>query len=171
LILECFLLLLVSVSFEPYFLVSVSANILDWHSFSLLFFCASLGGCFGLPPWLFCCCFALQFGGLKVLYKCLKWWWILCIKEEATSQAFGSQIVYFGSTLAAPFGHLIASCLAFFCSSFYIFWTPYLVPLWSSLCLWKLLLLESKFDTLSGIGWLHFEYQISAPKFLYSCSL
>jgi len=33
-------------SFEPYFLVSVSANILDWHSFSLLFFSAGLGGCF-----------------------------------------------------------------------------------------------------------------------------
>jgi len=34
------------VSFEPYFLVSMSANILDWHSFFFFaIFGAGLGGC------------------------------------------------------------------------------------------------------------------------------
>ena len=131
-ILECFLLLLPNiVSFEPFFLVSVSANILDWHCFSLLSFWCRFGWLFCLQPWLVCCSFALQFGVSWCFTSASIGGELCALKRRLEAKRLALALCIIGSTLASPFGYCIVSCLTIFCSSFCIFWTPYLVPLWS----------------------------------------
>jgi len=118
--------------------VSVSVNILDWHSFSLLFFGAGLCGCFSSNRDYFVVVLHFNLVVLRCFTSALFSDELCALKK---SLVLLSALCIIGNSLAPPFGHLIVSCLAFFCLSFCIFWTPYLVPFLSSLCLLKLLLL------------------------------
>ena len=121
----------------------------------------------------YCWYFALPFGGLRCLEVPYLVVVFILIKRRLQAKSW----LLILCKLAAPWQHILElHCFLFWfyffliCTSFWhILFGTILKPLW----LWTCIFWASKFEILSGLRLLHFEYQIGDPKFLYvlNCNL